>query len=102
MYYVFERNDGYVHAVNGQRPRDWSAPGQEPTTFTILGEFEDWNVARSTIIANMSTEALREKFGADLPWEIKAQRIHRDEATTDDARNAAHAAITALTAASTH
>lgn len=98
-YFVYRRNDGYVHAANGSRPRDYTAPGMEPTTFVILGEFEDWNVARSTIIANIAPATLRKSFGQDLPWEIRTQEILRDSADTVEARDAATAAIRALEAA---
>lgn len=56
MYFVFERNDGYVGCINsseklreGEKPerlRGYSTPSGERVTFTVLLQSNDWDECR--------------------------------------------------------
>jgi len=47
-YFVWRRNDGFVHASCGSKPSNWVAGG-EATTFEHLAEFDNWVDARALI-----------------------------------------------------
>lgn len=51
-YYVWRRNDGYVHATCGSKPSNWTywtCVDGSRTTFEHLGEFNNWPDAYNLI-----------------------------------------------------
>ena len=48
-YYVWRRNDGYIHASCGGKPDNWNTVDGRHVSFEHLGEFDEWKDAHDLI-----------------------------------------------------
>ena len=57
-YYVFRRNDGFIHATCGYKPNGWKLSySGKAITFEILSEHDNWPDAYDAILEAKSKEA---------------------------------------------
>jgi hypothetical protein len=57
-YFVWRRNDGYIGSTVFM-PTGWIQPGDgKDVTFDLLGEFDDWDGARSCVLRNRASATL--------------------------------------------